>query len=357
VPRATSIPGLIFRVEPEGLFDSARGSLALCRAIELARGLGCRSTTGILRLVGDQARLELASNLDPACPLSRERAARPTLDLDALAYLPASETAAFVSFAAGQGPAFWDGAFALADRLDRADPARAKLAPLRTRINLLATAAGAQLEAELWPHVQCVTSALLVNAQCADQSYRAVAILQLDEDAAASRVAADLLPRLASLARRDTWKSRPDPPGSTNVAGSTGLVTVQAPVRIGGQPLQFAALGRRVLVGWGDRALESMFQAADRPEHSVRHGIEEAYTGSSSQPPGRLLCVWPGRVRLPLKGLDGTTPLVQCLSQGPPIVWAGWNIGGQARDLISWCGLNGLVRRFLEAIPLASKPR
>ena len=36
-------------------------------------------------------------------------------------------------------------------------------------------------------------------------------------------------------------------------------------------------------------------------------------------------------MRLPVKGLDGPTPLVRCLAEGPPIVWTGWNLDGRAR--------------------------
>jgi hypothetical protein len=57
-------------------------------------------------------------------------------------------------------------------------------------------------------------------------------------------------------------------------------------------------------------------------------------------------------MRLPVKGLDGPTPLVQCLAEGPPIVWTGWNLDGNARDRVRWHDLHGLVRRFLAAIPL-----
>ena len=60
---------------------------------------------------------------------------------------------------------YWDGVFALADRVDRADPARANLAPLRTRINLLASAVGARLEADFWPHLRGVTVAWLANSR------------------------------------------------------------------------------------------------------------------------------------------------------------------------------------------------
>ena len=66
-----------------------------------------------------------------------------------------------ISLAFEPGQAYWDSAFALADRVEKTDPARAELAPLRARINLLAGAAGARLEADLWPHLRGLTTGLL----------------------------------------------------------------------------------------------------------------------------------------------------------------------------------------------------
>ena len=57
------------------------------------------------------------------------------------------------SLAIDPDPASWDLAFAAVDRIERVDPARSRLAPLRTRLNLLAMGAGVQLEGDLRPHV------------------------------------------------------------------------------------------------------------------------------------------------------------------------------------------------------------
>jgi len=354
VPAADPDSGLVFRIEPGRMTVPARGSVATRRAIELARGLGCRTVDGRLGLVGDQVGLEITSELDPARPFAPGSAGNLAIDTEWLKWIPAGEAVAVASLAAGRGAAYWERAFALADRVDRADPARANLAPLRTRINLLASAAGARLEADLWPHLRGVTVAWLANPDKPEQSGRAVAVLQMDEDRAAQHLVADVLPRLAALWRRakvETRPGQPQPPDAVRVAAGVSAVT-RSLGRPGGRPLDAAARGRTVLVGWGDQALETMFRAADHPEQSVMPLIGAAGAGPAREPLARLGAFWPGRMRLPVKGLDGPTPLVQCLAEGPPIVWTGWNLDGNARDRVRWHDLHGLVRRFLAAIPL-----
>ena len=202
VPAADPDSGLVFRIEPGRMTLPARGSVATRRVIELARGLGCRTVVGSLGLVDDQVGLELASELDPVRPFAPGSAGNLTIDPEWLKWIPAGEAVAVASLAAGRGAAYWDGVFALADRVDRADPARANLAPLRTRINLLASAVGARLEADFWPHLRGVTVAWLANPDKPEQSGRAVVVLQMDEDTAARHLVADVLPRLAALGGR-----------------------------------------------------------------------------------------------------------------------------------------------------------
>jgi hypothetical protein len=356
VPAADPDSGLVFRIEPGRMTVPARGSVATRRAIELARGLGCRTVDGRLGLVGDQVGLEITSELDPARPFAPGSAGNLAIDTEWLKWIPAGEAVAVASLAAGRGAAYWERAFALADRVDRADPARANLAPLRTRINLLASAAGARLEADLWPHLRGVTVAWLANPDKPEQSGRAVAVLQMDEDRAAQHLVADVLPRLAALWRRakvETRPGQPQPPDAVRVAAGVSAVT-RSLGRPGGRPLDAAARGRTVLVGWGDQALETMFRAAAHPEQSVMPLMGAASAGLAPQPLARVGAFWPGRMRLPVKGLDGPTPLVRCLADGPPIVWTGWNLDGRARDRVRWHDLHGLVRHFLAAIPLDS---
>src|SRR5271165_3263131 len=356
VPAEDPDSGLVFRIEPGRMTLPARGSVATRRAIELARGLGCRTVIGSLGLVDDQVGLDIASELDPARPFAPGSAGNLTIDPEWLKWIPAGEAVAVASLAAGRGAAYWDGVFALADRVDRADPARANLAPLRTRINLLASAVGARLEADFWPHLRGVTVAWLANPDKPEQSGRAVVVLQMDEDAAARHLVADVLPRLAALWRRAKTENRPgqpQPPDAAGVAAGVSAVT-RSLGRPGGRPLEAAARGRTVLVGWGDEALETMFRTAEHPEQSVMPLIGSAGAGSARDPLARIGAFWPGRMRLPVKGLDGPTPLGRCLAEGPPIVWTGWNLDGSARDRVRWRDLHGLVRHFLAAIPLDS---
>ncbi len=156
---------------------------------------------------------------------------------------------------------------------------------------------------------------------------RAVAVLKMDQDQAAAQLVSQVMPRLATL-----W------------GGAKG--------RPGGRPLEFAARGQLVLIGWGDRAVETMVRTAEHPEQSIERLIGAAREGLGSENLTRLGAYWPGRMRLPVKGLDGPTPLVETLAQGPPIVWTGWSRDGEAADRVRWQDLHGLVRRFLAAIPL-----
>ena len=107
--------------------------------------------------------MEISTELELGQSVSSPGPDAPAIDPAWLKWVPADEAAAFASIALGRGPAFWDGVFAAADRVDRVDPARANLAPLRTRVNLLAAAAGARLEADLWPHLRGMTFALLTD--------------------------------------------------------------------------------------------------------------------------------------------------------------------------------------------------
>ena len=353
-PAADPDSGLVFRIEPGRMTVPARGSVATRRAIELARGLGCRTVDGRLGLVDDQVGLEITSELDPARPFAPGSAGNLAIDTEWLKWIPAGEAVAAASLAAGRGAAYWERVFALADRVDRADPARANLAPLRTRINLLASAVGARLEADLWPHLRGLTVAWLANPDKPEQSGRAVAVLQMDDDTAARHLVADVLPRLAALRGRanvGTKPGQPQPPDAVRVAAGDSTVT-RSLGRPGGRPLDAAARGRTVLLGWGDQALETMFRAAEHPQQSVMPLIGAASAGPARKSLARVGAFWPGRMRLPVKGLDGPTPLVRCLAEGPPIVWTGWNLDGRARDRVRWHDLHGLVRHFLAANPL-----
>ncbi len=106
-----------------------------------------------------------------------------------------------------------------------------------------------------------------------------------------------------------------------------------------------------MLVTWGEGVLDLVLSSHEHPETSV----QPVFAPYLEKKPDRLGAFWPGRIRLPVAGLDGPTPLSQSLAEGSPIVWTGWNEGDVARDRIAWPELRSLVQRFLARIPLASE--
>jgi hypothetical protein len=344
--------GLVFRLDPWRMTVPSRGSVATRRAIELAHGLGCRTVVGSLGICEDRLELEMASALNPVTPAAPDAAGSQIIDPEWLQWIPAGEVVALVSLAAVSGPAFWEKIFSLVDRIDRADPARAEMAPLRTRINLLATAVGVKLEVDLWPHLSGVTVGWLVTLNKPDHWGRAVLILQMDEERTARELSENILPRLMSLwgnSKHGVGLGRP-PEGAH--AAPRDAFAPHPLGRVRGHPLETAVRGRTVLIGWGENALQSMFQAAEHREQSTMSVIEPARTGPVQESPARFAAFWPGRIWLPIRGLDGPTLLNRCLAGGPPIVWTGWCSEGRGRDCVRWCGLHDLVRRFLAAIPI-----
>jgi hypothetical protein len=343
--------GLVFRVDPGRLSSSRLANVGLRRAVELARGLGCRSALGSLGLAGDRLAIEVSTELDPGPMVSRP-GRDAAIDPGWLGWIPADEAAACACLALGRGLFFWDGLFDVADRVDRADPARADLAPLRTRLNLLATAAGVRLEADFWPHLRGATFALLVDPEDSGRVGRALIALHLDDQSAARRLADEIAPGLAGLARGLKKVAKPTP-GTPGPAGVPIDASAPRPLgRVGGRPLVVAVRDRTVLIGWGEGVLGAALRAGGRHEASVTTLLGESCTGPESEPPARMAAFWPGRMALPIKGLEGPTPLARALAHGPPIMWVGWNHGDRAADRISWPGLSGSIRRFLEAIPL-----
>jgi hypothetical protein len=350
-PAESPDSGFVFQVEPGRLSAPVAASVALRRIIELVHALGCRAIDGRFGLIEDRIELETTSRLEPAHPLAQAASGDCAIEVQWLHYIPAEGALAVVSIASGHGPAYWEGVFTLADRVDRADPARANLAPLRSRVNLLATAAGASLEGDLWPHLKGVTAGVLGAPGDPGRPGRFVAILHMDTEVAARQLFLQTLPNLARIGKPFRADERPkhpqgDPPPALGIAGSVALG------RPGARPLEVALRGQDVVIGWGDQALAAALRSAETPERSVLPVLAEGWAGPEGKTPARLGALWPGRMKVPLAGLDGPSPLAQSLAEGPPVVWTGWNLGKSAIDRMRWEGLSGLVRRFLARIPL-----
>ncbi len=203
------------------------GSLEARRGVELVRGLGCRRLLGTLALNGDRLALELTTSLDRA---ARAEGGAATIDPAWLEGIPSAGVMGVISLAIDPSAAFWDSAFALADRLERLDPAKAAVAPVRARINLLAASAGARPEADLWPHLRGVTVSLNGRSQPARTNHRPVARTpcrrRAERGTARQRVSSSLgRPVVRRKTRHEGIGSRPPRPVATNRRSSVGAAS------------------------------------------------------------------------------------------------------------------------------------
>ncbi len=300
-------------------------SLAARRLAEAIDAAGCREVRGRLALGDDDAlTLRLTSTLEPglrggAC-----------LEPDWLDLIPATETVAAVSVAIDNEPKALDAAFAALDRVERVDPARAGVAPLRTRLNLLATVAKVRPEIDLWPCLKGVTVAVLVDENL-DVAGAIIALHAVDA-ATAARLVDEVVPRLASAFVRG---EKPEPKGDLKPLGT-----------VEGKPLTAVARGSIVLIGWGSGA------PLTPPERTAGAELRAGW-GRTATPPQRAGGFWPGRLRQVAP--RGST-LAAALAGAPPVVWEGRMEKGSAHDLVRWTGLRRAIGRGLDALPLEPPP-
>jgi len=245
---------------------------------------------------------------------------------------------AIVAIAIDPSPRFWDRAFALADRVDRAGPARGGAAPLRTRLNLLAAAAGVQPEADLWPRLRGVSACVRGDARQPGRPVAVLVALHVEDEASADRLAREFLPRIGSLIGEPMATDRPR-------GGPRPLGTIL------GRQVAFWRTRRDVMIAWGGDALTTLPRPKVAPERSLA-AIYKAGVPEGAEPPQRFGAVWPGRLWRPGGGLGPSPAGLRALADDPPVVWSGWDDGDRAHDLLQWAGLADRARRFLETVPL-----
>jgi hypothetical protein len=341
--------GWIVRLDPASLRLS--GSPRGRRAVDLLRATGFQAIEGTAGLDGDAVVIAVTAQIsNPLPPGEGARRAvegppgegiapengTPTLDPHWLDAMPASTTVLAVALALDPRPEAWDSAFAAADRLERTDPARAGVAPLRIRLNLLAAAAGVRPEVDLWPHLRGLSGCLLAGPSGGVEG--AMLALHTDGPSASLRLADPFIPRMTRLVTRETGPDEPGPEGVRRLG------------QVAGRPITLARRGATVLIGWGESALPACLDAREHPGRSASEVIR---SGWGPTPPQRAGAFWPGRVR----GLaPAGTPISLALAETPPVLWSGRTEGAVARDTLRWAGLSGLVRRFLEHLPLDPPP-
>jgi hypothetical protein len=297
------------------------------RPVAAARASGLRRANGVVSLRDDHLDLDLASEFDPAKAALLDV---PPIDRAWLAWLPADANVA-VAVSAGRGPAFWDALFDLADRVDRADPARAGLQPLRARLNLVAMVRGVRPEVDLWPLIRGVAAGTFADRTGAPAAVAAIVTGSPQEaDRILRRVVLPLAPMLGGKPT-----AAPDP-GAIFAIG-----------RASGRPVEAAARGETVLIGWGEGALDRALASAETPERSAA-----ALVSADGPAAGRVGFFRPGLVAPP-DSLVSASPLAATLAEAAPVAWRGGWDDGRAWDVVRWGDLRRVVARFLERVPQA----
>jgi hypothetical protein len=319
--------GWTFQLDPQAL--GAPNDLLQARLAEGLRAIGCRSMEGFLALEGESLSAVVTANY--AAPLTPT----PSLDPEWLDLIPAEGTVAAVALAIDPRADAWDRLFTLADRLEKADPARAKTAPLRTRLNLLALSVGVRPEVDFWPRLRGLS--LFLKASRPGRIDGALVALHTNDAGAAEALARDVLPRMARLLA-------PDRAAASDFSQATSLGIVL------GQPLLVCRRERTVLIGWGAEALRAGLDAAAHAERSAGPCLRASWQTSRPQRAG---AVWPGRLA---DVLPKASPLGPFLDHAPPVIWHGTNIGPTSRDEVRLDGLRGVIRNALARLPQGPPP-
>jgi hypothetical protein len=248
-----------------------------------------------------------------------------------LDWLPTDRTMAAIAVATDPTPANWDALFRVADQVEKVDPARENLAPLRLRLDLLARTLGLQADGDLLPHLKGVAGWLGGDGRTVD---RACLTFHLDDEATAARVFDRIKPLLNS-----------GPPPEARPGQSRWLGPVE------GRALWLHRFGPSVVATWGDGVLAASIDARDHPERSARPVFKECLLG---KPPAFLAAIWPARVP---DLLPADTPLAHALAEARPVIWSGfWEKPSMFRLDGIWRELDVTVRRFLDRIPLDPPP-
>ncbi len=314
--------GTLFRLDPARISIPRSAPLTQRVAVEALNALGCRSVEGAAFLKDGALSLDVATTLDEQN--HRPAAAHPrTVNRAWLETLPADGLTAMVSLAIDPDPAAWDRAFAVADRVERIDPARAGLAPLRTRLNLLAAGAGVKLEADVRPHVRGVTIGVFGDPDDPGRVSGGLIVLHLDGREAAERLVRQSADRIGAGA--------------------------------GARAVSIRTRDRDIRIAWGDAVRAR--KRDDRParDHSLA-AVCGDWAAEGCGPPARVGAFWPGRLWRPSRTLTVPPPALRVVGDDPPVVWWGWSEPAREHDLFRWTGLRRRIRAFLEVFPPVPVP-
>jgi hypothetical protein len=314
--------GFVVSLHPEQLGGSG-AALERRRVFAGLKGLGCDHVLATAGVEGESLAIKITSRFGQSRPALSDR----RIDPDWLAGLPAGEKSLVFALALDPRPESWNRVFDICDRVEKADPSRAKVAPTRVRLNLLAAGAGIWPDVDLWPRLQGVSGGLICS-ELAEADAGWLALHTVDE-ASAEKIATDVLPRFARMLRIDA--SKVGQPTDRRCLG-----------RLAGRALFVERQHTRVWLAWGERAL-STADGATPPEFGRILLSAQSITSG----PARFAVAWPAR--LPGVPASFGKPLS---SLREPLVWTGSNDGLVARDEIRVSGMQAAVKAFLEGLLL-----
>jgi hypothetical protein len=313
-------------VEFSGAGLSRSSRLDVRRAAELIRGLGAKGYS--IRTVAEPQPTIYGACIMPAAP------PRARLDPGWLADVPAGSSSV-VSLAVDPRAGTWNRLFALADRIEKVDPAAANRAPIRARVGLTCRLAGLDLEADVLPKLRGVTGFVIGEARRPQSA--ALALHMIDDESAAT-IRDRVLPRVGRVL-------------------GLGRATGPLPKIVGARPLGelfgdvvWVSAGAKstVWIGWGEDAVPSRL-AERTPRWLDGLPIAERHLVAESAAVGWLL---PSRLR----PLDDRAPLSKAIEQTGPIRWISRDTPHSYSDMITFSGFADGVRRFLELIPQEPVP-
>jgi hypothetical protein len=255
-----------------------------------------------------------------------------SIDPNGFDWTPRDRAVACFALAIDPDPKSWSELFGLADRLEKVDRARAGVASISVRLDLLARLAGVRLETDLLRHLQAVSGWLGTDEKVINGGFL---VLQLDQQDAAERIVSQIKPLPGS-----------GPPPAGELARPRWLGKIE------GQPLRITRSDRNIFVTWGEGVLEASMAARDHPERSAGPMIRELLPAGNRTLAAGVF--WPERI--PEVGPNGS-PLLKNLDKASPIVWRVDTHRDQSIGLmVVWPGIKETVKRFLDAIPLDPPP-
>lgn len=332
------LDGWVARLDVSALGVGADGpeDLARRRVAEGLAGLGCRAIEADAALHGEVLEIRVSGMYPDGPPVDAP------LDPSWLDWVPADRVAGALAFATDEAGAAWNAAFAAADRVDRADPARAEAAPLRARLGLLALAAGIRPEADLWPLMRGATACVLADE--AGELDGALLVLHARDDASARRIARRVIRPLAARLGAEDFAAWIDDESTTSAYDAAGSAF--------GRPLELTIRGRSVVVAWGVGVMAMSLEARAFPGRSAGSALREAWPALETVPQ-RAGALWPGRVQLAGLAPDlAGSAFEEALDDSSPILWWGMAKAAATLDHVRIDGLQGIVHRTLERLPL-----